>query len=200
MRSWYSSVMPSSPDNSVQAPYDGLTPDAVLDAVEAAGFEPTGGLNALNSYENRVYQIALENGSFVICKFYRPGRWSNEAIEEEHAFTQGLFDAELSVVPPLKIRGKSVFDHQGFRFAVFPRQGGHPPNLENEDDLEVLARSIARLHAYGAGRPFSHRVALTVQRLGWESREFLLTNNFLPRRWKRPIDLSLNSYWRGLNP
>lgn len=172
--------MPDSSHNSVQAPYDGLTPDAVLDAVEAAGFEPTGGLNALNSYENRVYQIALEDGSFVICKFYRPGRWSSEAIEEEHTFTQGLFDAELSVVPPLKILGKSVFDHAGFRFAVFPRQGGHPPNLENEDDLEVLARSIARLHAYGASRPFSHRVSLTVQRLGWESREFLLANNFLP--------------------
>ncbi len=172
--------MSASTETTVQAPYHGLTPDAVLDAVEAAGFTPTGGLNALNSYENRVYQIALEDGSFVITKFYRPGRWSDEAIEEEHAFTQGLAEAELSVVPPVQIQGQSVFHHNGFRFAVFPRQGGHPPNLENEDDLEVLARSIARIHAFGAARPFTHRVSLTVQRLGWQSREFLLDNNFLP--------------------
>jgi Ser/Thr protein kinase RdoA (MazF antagonist) len=166
--------------NQGQAPYDLLTPDAVLDAMESIGLEPTGGLTALNSYENRVYQVALEDGSFIITKFYRPNRWSDDAITEEHRFTQGLFDAELSVVPPVQLNGTSVFRHLDFRFAVFARQGGHPPNLENEDDLEVLARAIARLHAYGASRPFEHRVSLTTERLGVQSRDFLLQNNFLP--------------------
>lgn len=166
--------------NPSQAPYDLLTPDAVLDAMESVGFEPTGGLTALNSYENRVYQVALENGSFVITKFYRPNRWSDSAILEEHRFTQGLFDAELSVVPPIQLDDTSVFQHLGYRFAVFARKGGHPPNLENEDDLEVLARAIARLHAFGASQPFQHRVSLTAERLGVESRDFLLKNNFLP--------------------
>lgn len=166
--------------STVPAPYEALTPDAVLDAMESIGMEPTGGLTALNSYENRVYQIALEDGSFVITKFYRPNRWSDAAITEEHTFTQGLFDAELSVVPPLRIDGTSVFHHRDFRFAVFPRQGGHPPNLENEDDLEVLARSIARLHAFGSSQPFEHRVNLNVERFGQNSRDFLLQNQFLP--------------------
>ena len=115
--------------NMGPAPYDLLTPDAVLDAIESIGLEPTGGLTALNSYENRVYQVALEGGSFVITKFYRPNRWSDDAITEEHRFTQGLFDAELSVVPPVQLKGTSIFRHLDFRFAVFARQGGHPPNL-----------------------------------------------------------------------
>ena len=172
--------MQSSDPITNPAPYDALTPDAVLDAMETIHLEPTGGLTALNSYENRVYQVALEDGSFVITKFYRPERWSDAAIIEEHDFTQGLFDAELSVVPPMQIDGSSVFHHLGFRFAVFARQGGHPPNLENEDDLEVLARSIARLHAYGNSRPFQHRVTLSVDRFGYQSRDFLLQNQFIP--------------------
>jgi Ser/Thr protein kinase RdoA (MazF antagonist) len=180
--------MPPTTNDSVQTPYAGLTPDTVLDAMESAGLDPTGGLNALNSYENRVYQLSLEDGSFVIAKFYRPGRWSDEAIAEEHEFTQSLFDAELSVVPPINIDGSTLFQYQGFRFALFPRQGGHPPNLENEDDLEVLARSIGRLHACGSTQPFLHRPSLTVDRLGWESREFLLQNQFLPPEMTEAYD------------
>ena len=176
----YSTYMKTTNFAVDPAPYDALTPDTVLDAMEAIGLEPTGGLTALNSYENRVYQIALEDGSFVITKFYRPNRWSEDAIVEEHQFTQGLFDAELSVVPPLRRNGISVFEHLGFRFAVFPRQGGHPPNLENEDDLEVLARSIARMHALGVSRPFNHRVTLSAERLGNSSQTFLLDNQFIP--------------------
>ena len=172
--------MHTAQDSLNPAPYDALTPDAVLDAMESIGLEPTGGLTALNSYENRVYQVALEDGSFVITKFYRPNRWTDEAIGEEHAFSWGLFDAELSVVPPMRIDGKSLFQHSTFRFAVFPRQGGHPPNLENESDLEVLARSIARLHAFGTTHPFAHRVTLNTERFGHSSRDFLLQNNFIP--------------------
>lgn len=172
--------MQTAQDSLDPAPYDALTPDAVLDAMESIGLEPTGGLTALNSYENRVYQIAMEDGSFVITKFYRPNRWTDEAILEEHGFTRGLFDAELSVVPPMRIDSTTLFQHLTFRFAVFPRQGGHPPNLENESDLEVLARSIARLHACGTTHPFAHRVTLNTERFGHSSRDYLLQNNFIP--------------------
>ena len=167
------------------APYESLTPDTILDALESIGLEPSGSLLALNSYENRVYQAGLEDQSFIVVKFYRPERWSDAAIAEEHQFTQTLFDEELSVVTPVALTTtdagrQTVFQHGGFRFAVFARQGGHPPNLENLDDLEVLSRTIARMHAVGARQPFEHRPQINVQRFGHDSRNFLLENNFLP--------------------
>jgi len=161
-------------------PYAGLTPDMILDALEAAGFEPTGSLLELNSYENRVYQLELEDGTFVVSKFYRPERWSNEQILEEHQFTQELIEHELPAVGPLDRDGTTLFEHAGFRFAVFPRQGGHPPNIENLDDLKVLSRTLGRIHAVGSIRPFATRPSLTVQRLGADSREFLLGQQFIP--------------------
>ena len=166
-------------------PYQDLTPDTILDALESIGLEPSGSLLALNSYENRVYQAGLEDRSFVIVKFYRPERWSDEAIAEEHEFTQTLFDEELSVVTPMALadagsESRTLFQHNGFRFALFARQGGHPPNLENLDDLEVLSRTIARMHAVGARQSFDHRPQINVQRFGHDSRNFLLENNFLP--------------------
>jgi len=105
-------------------PYEQLTPDCILDALEDVGFEPTGSLLALNSYENRVYQVSLEDGSFVIAKFYRPNRWSNEAILEEHAFSDELVQQEIPIVAPIAINGKTLFEFNHFRFAIFPRQGG----------------------------------------------------------------------------
>ena len=174
----YSALMQANPNNT--APYDALSPDTILDAIESVGIEPTGSLLALNSYENRVYQVGLESGEFVIAKFYRPNRWTDAAIAEEHAYTQGLFDDEISVVPPMQIDGTTVFNHADFRFAIFRRQGGHAPNLENQDDLEVLSRTIARLHAVGAQQKFEHRITLTHEHLGTNSRNFLLENNFLP--------------------
>lgn len=165
---------------TTETPYDGLTPDTILDALESVGFLPSGSLLPLNSFENRVYQIGLDTGDFVVAKFYRPARWSLAAIEEEHAFSFELVEHDLPVVAPLRREGASLFEHAGFQFAVFPRQGGHPPNLEDPDDFEVLARTLARIHAVGAVRPFEHRPALTIERLGIESRELLLTGNWLP--------------------
>jgi Ser/Thr protein kinase RdoA (MazF antagonist) len=165
---------------SSDTPYDGLSPDCILDALESAGFLPTGGLLALNSFENRVYQIELDNGDFVVAKFYRPERWTDEAILEEHAFTLELVDHELPVVPPILRDGESLHEHQGFRFAVFPRQGGYPPNLEDPDTFAILARTLARMHGVGAVRPFEHRVSLSVERLGRQSRAHLLDGRWLP--------------------
>ena len=163
-----------------ETPYADLSPDAILDALEAVGLLPSGGLLELNSYENRVFQLELEDGSFVVGKFYRPQRWSDEQILEEHRFTRELVDAEIPVVAPIDRNGETLFRHAGYRFAIYPRQGGHPPNLENEDNLRVLARTIARIHAVGSVRRFTHRGDLSVQQLGTESRAFLLEHGFLP--------------------
>jgi Ser/Thr protein kinase RdoA (MazF antagonist) len=166
-------------ENTDATPYAGFTPDLILDALEAVGFACTGSLLELNSYENRVYQLELEDDSFVVGKFYRPERWSNEQILEEHQFTQELIDQELSAVGPLVRDGTTLFEHQGFRFAVFPRQGGHTPNIEIEADLKVLSRTLGRIHSIGSISPFSTRRTLSVELLGIDSREFLLDNQFI---------------------
>jgi Ser/Thr protein kinase RdoA (MazF antagonist) len=165
---------------STATPYDGLTPDTILAAIDEIGFLSSGSLLELNSYENRVYQIGLEDGEFVVVKFYRPDRWTDAAIQEEHDFSAELVASELPVVAPLIRDGVSLFSYADFRYAVFPRQGGHPPNLENLEDFAVLSRTLARLHAVGASRKFEHRAALTIDRLGIASREFLLEGNWLP--------------------
>lgn len=164
----------------MQTPYKNLSPDKILDAVESVGLLPSGGLLALNSYENRVYQIEMEDGTFLVGKFYRPQRWTDLAILEEHTYCEELSEAEISVVTPLRIDGHSLFHFEEFRFALFPRQGGHPPNLENEDDLEVLARTIARIHARGGVKAFAHRNTLSVETMAIQSREFLLSSGYIP--------------------
>ena len=164
----------------MQTPYDTLSPDKILDAVESVDLMPSGGLLALNSYENRVYQIEMDEGGFLVGKFYRPERWTDAAILEEHKFSLQLAEAEISVVTPIEIDGDTLFEFDGFRFALFPRQGGHPPNLENEDDLEVLARTIARMHAFGNIEPFEHRRSLNVDILGTQSRDYLIGSGYIP--------------------
>ena len=161
-------------------PYDGLQPPQILGALEQLGYQPTGALLALNSFENRVYQAELDDGEFKVVKFYRPGRWTAEQIVEEHAFCEELAEAELPIVLPEARDGATLHEYQDFRFAVFPRRGGRPPDIENENNLKVLARTIARIHAVGATQPFAHRRALTVDQLGWQSRTFLLENQWLP--------------------
>lgn len=161
-------------------PYENLTPDCILDAMENVGFEPTGSLLALNSYENRVYQVSLEDGSYVIAKFYRPDRWSDAAILEEHAFSNELLEQEIPVVAPLSINSETLFTYNGFRFAVFPRQGGRTPELEQAETLEQLGRFLGRIHAVGASRPFTDRPKITVQNFGFDSLNYLLENDFIP--------------------
>jgi hypothetical protein len=124
-----------------QTPYQNLTPDTILNAVEQAGFRCNGTLLALNSYENRVYQIGLEEAPPLVAKFYRSGRWSDAAIREEHQFCLALQEQELPVIAPLRdSQGETLFAHQGYRFALYPRQGGRPPELDNRDHLEQLGR------------------------------------------------------------
>lgn len=162
------------------APYRGLDPERILDALAGAGFEGDGRLLALNSYENRVYQVWLDDGRVVVAKFYRPGRWSDEQILEEHAFANELVEEEIPVVPPIVVDGTSLLRAEGFRFAVFPRRGGRMPELESPEVLEWLGRFIARIHRVGARRPFAHRPNVDVERLGHESFAFLLAGEQIP--------------------
>jgi Ser/Thr protein kinase RdoA (MazF antagonist) len=138
-------------------PYANLTPDHVLDAISTCGLYPDGRLLALNSYENRVWQVGIEDAQPVVAKFYRPGRWTDAAILEEHAFALELAEAELPMVAPLSFGGRTLLHHAGFRYALAPRRGGRAPSLESAEQLEWLGRLIARIHLIGARAPFAHR-------------------------------------------
>jgi Ser/Thr protein kinase RdoA (MazF antagonist) len=171
-------------------PYAALTPEVVLDACDASGLRADGRLLPLNSYENRVYQVWLEDGSARVLKFYRPGRWSAGQIEEEHAFARELAEREIPVVAPVH-----TGEHAGFRFAVYPRRGGRTPNLDDPRALEWIGRFIGRIHAVGAARPFQLRPALDAQTFGDEPRAFLLGHDFLPadllEPWKAAAEQAL---------
>jgi Ser/Thr protein kinase RdoA (MazF antagonist) len=166
--------------DSAPAPFDALDPGAVFAAAESIGLEPSGRLFALNSYENRVYQLGDEQGALWVLKFYRPARWSDAQIDEEHAFTFELAGAELPVAAPLQRDGESLFVHRRLRFAAFPYLAGRAPELEDRATLGLLGRTLARIHAIGATARFSHRPALTIDRLGERAREQVLDSGFVP--------------------
>lgn len=174
-------------------PYADLTPDAVLDAIDGLGLRTSGQLLALNSYENRVFQVGLEDetpgiGRFVVAKFYRPGRWTDAQILEEHAFTAELAEREIPVVPPLApagcapspSKGATLHHVAGHRVALFPRRGGRAPDLSRRDVREWLGRFIGRIHAIGATRPYAQRPALDSASFGREPGAWLLEHGWLP--------------------
>jgi Ser/Thr protein kinase RdoA (MazF antagonist) len=161
-------------------PFATLGPDCVLDALSHVGLMGDGRLLALNSYENRVYQVGIEDGQPLVVKFYRPQRWSDGAILEEHAFVQELVEREVPVVPALTINGATLHRFGGFRFAVFARRGGRAPELGDPATLEWMGRFIGRIHAVGALRPYAERPALTIESFGREPRDYLLANGFIP--------------------
>ena len=167
-------------DKNTDHSFSLLTPDCVLNALESVGLRCDGRLLALNSYENRVYQVGIEDSAPLVAKFYRPARWTDEAILEEHAFVQELADREIPVVPALAIGGKTLLPFGGFRFSIFPKHGGRAPELEDRDTLEWLGRFLGRIHAVGAIRDYHHRPALNMETFGIEPREYLLTNEFIP--------------------
>ena len=162
------------------APFSSLTPDSLLDALEAIGLHPDGRLLALNSYENRVYQVFMAQGAPLVCKFYRAGRWSDAAILEEHAFSAELAERELPVVAPLAIGGQTLHHHADLRFAVFPRQRGRAPEFDSGQTLEWMGRFIGRMHAVGALKPFVERPEINIESFGEEPRDFLERGGFLP--------------------
>lgn len=166
--------------NDDATPFAGLTPDLVLDAVESLGLMTDGRQLALNSYENRVYQVGLDEAPPVIVKFYRPNRWPDGAILEEHGFTQELADREIPAVAPARIRGTTLHEHGGFRFSVTPRRGGRAPELGDPDVLEWIGRFIGRIHAAGETKPFEQRPTLDIASFGDEPRAYLLAHDWIP--------------------
>jgi Ser/Thr protein kinase RdoA (MazF antagonist) len=204
-------MTPSSPASGADGgrhPYETLTPDAVLDALASVGLHGDGRLMALSSYENRVYQARLEDGATVVAKFYRPGRWSDDQILEEHAFAAELMAAEVPMVGPLALPAAQGPDgpggppatlhrHAGFAFSVSPSRGGRRPELDDFEVLEWTGRFLARLHAVGAARPFVHRPALDLQTFGIESRDWLLAHRMVPLDvqgdWERACGAALDS-------
>jgi Ser/Thr protein kinase RdoA (MazF antagonist) len=162
------------------APYARLTPDTVLNAVDSTGLATDGRQLALNSYENRVLQVGLSDDGYVVAKFYRPHRWSDAQILEEHAFAAELVAHEIPVVAPIGSAGETLHTFAGFRFAVFARSGGRAPNLDDRDVREWLGRFIGRIHAVGAARAFAHRPVLSVETFGREPRSYLLDAGWLP--------------------
>jgi Ser/Thr protein kinase RdoA (MazF antagonist) len=170
-------VTPLSPN---ETPFAGLSPERVLDAASSVGLDPDGRLFALNSYENRVYQIGSSEGLRVL-KFYRPARWSDAQILEEHRFTAELAAAELPVAAPVAISGKTLLRHREFRFAAFPYLRGSAPELDAPEARQLLGRSLARLHQVGSLRSFERRPQIGVERLGVEARALVLGADLLPQ-------------------
>ena len=161
-------------------PFTALTPDSVLDALDSIGLRGDGRLLALNSYENRVYQAGMEDGPPLVAKFYRPARWTDAAILEEHAFVATLAEREIPVVPALEINGHTLHLFNGFRFSVFTKQGGRAPELDNRDTLEWMGRFIGRIHAVGALETYRHRPTLDIHSFGEEPGAYLLAHDFIP--------------------
>lgn len=177
--------MSESNELSGSAPFSGLTPDLILTALDSIGLTTSGQVLALNSYENRVFQIGLEDSgpertAPVVAKFYRPARWSDAAILEEHAFVAQLAEHEVPAVAPLAIRERTLHEYGGFRFAVFARRGGRAPELSDKAVRERIGRFLGRLHAIGATAAYQHRPALDIESFGVEPSTYLLGNRWLP--------------------
>lgn len=160
--------------------FSALTPDAVLDALADIGLLGDGRLLPLNSYENRVYQVGMDEGPPLVAKFYRAARWTDAAILEEHDFVATLVEREIPVIPALKINGSTLHTFNGFRFAVFAKQGGRAPELDNRDTLEWIGRFMGRIHAVGALEVYRHRPTLDIQNFGVVPSGYLLSHDFIP--------------------
>ena len=182
-------------DATAPHPFSALGPDCVLDALASVKLHGDGRLLALNSYENRVYQVGREEGGPVVVKFYRPERWSDAAILEEHAFVAELVEREIPVVAASSIDGRTLHSFNGFKFAVFPCRGGRAPELDDPAVREWIGRFIGRIHAVGALKEFTQRPALTPATFGAAPRAWLLENNFIPPEllpaWTSVVDQAL---------
>jgi len=208
---------PDPPPPTSETPFAELTPEAVLDALDGVGLHGDGRLIQLNSYENRVFQVYLESGDVVVPKFYRPGRWTDAQILEEHSFSAELVASEIPVVAPLELQVESPTRHavtlagapatlahsMGQRYSVSPRRSGRAPELEDESTLEWIGRFVGRMHAVGATRAFVHRGRLDTQTYGLAPRDYLLDHDWLPPEvlptWRTAVDTALTEVQRAFD-
>lgn len=181
-----------------QHPFEALTPDFIMDALESLGYVCDCRIFPLNSFENRVYQVGIEDESPLIAKFYRPERWSDAQIVEEHRFAWALRENDLPVVAPLSDeQDESLFHYGGFRFALYPRQGGRAPEFDNLDNLLIMGRLLGRLHALGAARPFEYRPRLDIESFGRASID-LVSERFIPSEHKTNYDILAHDLLQGI--
>lgn len=166
--------------SSLSHPYQSLTQDLVIDLVESLGFYSDGRVFPLNSFENRVYQVGIEEETPVIIKVYRPNRWTQAQIQEEHDFLLELNDADIRVVPPMVINGKTLHLDQGFMFCLFERRSGRPLELDQLDQLYEVGTQLGRIHAVAKSKAFQHRPPLTIETFGTQSIETVLKSKLLP--------------------
>lgn len=158
-----------------------LGPNQILSVLEASGLEPDGHITALNSYENRVYRIGLYDTEPVVVKFYRPKRWSDAAILEEHQFTLQLHQQELPVIAPVEFEpGQTLHHYEQYRFAMYPCVGGRPPELDNSEHLTMIGRFLAQIHLLGELKSFEHRPVIDLDAFVKQPAQYLLEHNYLP--------------------
>lgn len=174
------SLMTTEPALAAATPFATLSPDTLLDAIDSLDVRTDGRLSALNSFENRVYQVGIEDAPPLIAKFYRPARWSDAAILEEHAFTRALADAEIPVAAPLEFHGRTLHHHGDFRFVLYPKLRGRAPEFDNDAALTWMGRFISRIHALGEQARYTERPALSVERLGDASQAWLAAHALIP--------------------
>ncbi len=172
--------------------FSNLTPDLILDAIESLGIYPESGLLALNSYENRVYQFLADDGQRYVAKFYRPQRWTNAQIQEEHDFSHQLETAEIPIAAPLNFDNKTLFNYQGYRFALFNSVGGRIFEVDNLDQLEVLGRFIGRLHQEGQKAPFKYRPQLSTEEFLINAKENILQSDLVSHAMLLPFTTVLD--------
>jgi len=167
--------------------FSALSPDLIIDGLESAGFTVDSGLLALNSYENRVYQFHDDNLVKYVTKFYRPQRWEITQILEEHEFSFELEEQELPIVAPLKINGKSLFEYEGYHFAVFPCRGGRIFEVDNLNQLEWMGRFLGRIHAVSSQNNFHLRPNFNSNELLYQARESIIASNYVPKSLSTPF-------------
>jgi len=184
--------------DAADIPYAALTPDRMLDAIESVGERCDGRVLQLNSFENRVFQVGLDSGKYVVAKFYRPGRWTDEQILEEHRFTTELARREIPVVAPLEQGGRTLHSHAGYRFALYPRRGGRAPELDDPATLEWIGRFVGRIHAVGAIEQFRERPALDIASFGEEPRDWLLAHACVPAPLRAPWTAAVDQALEGV--
>ncbi|ROR04830.1 serine/threonine protein kinase [Erwinia sp. JUb26] len=168
-----------------------LTPDTILDALWETGLRVESGLTALNSYENRVYQFADEDRRRYVAKFYRPQRWSQQQIEEEHQFSAELLADEVPIAAPLNLQGKMLHQHQGFWFAVFPSLGGRQYETDNYDHLEWVGRFLGRIHQTGRRETFAYRPTIDLSEYVDQPLQILASSTLVPKGLKDSLLASI---------